>query len=177
HRGGLRAPRKRPLARGAPASPLRRRARAKRQVSSIASIKNRRGCATRPRSLWLGAVCRQKGGQDLVTRQPASKHGANACVEDVGQRRWIPARASEVREQTSYEPDAAGCAQLEKELNAWADAGHGGVLRPARRVRGPSRMPTSTSFSGLGVGAEARAGSCETGVSPRGRRRRERRNR
>ncbi len=60
-----------------------------------------------------------------MTRQPASKHGADACVEGVGQRRWIPARASEVREQASYEPDAACRAQLEKELNARADAGHG----------------------------------------------------
>ena len=60
-----------------------------------------------------------------MTRQPASQHGADACVEGVGQRRWIPARASEVREQASHEPDAAGRVQLEKELNARADAWHG----------------------------------------------------
>ena len=63
--------------------------------------------------------------QDLVTGQPASKRGAYAYVEDVGQRRWIPARASEVREEASCEPDASGRAQLEKELNARADAGDG----------------------------------------------------
>ena len=60
-----------------------------------------------------------------MTRQPASKHGANACIEAVRQRRWNLARASEVREQASREPDAAGGVQLEKELNARADAWHG----------------------------------------------------
>ncbi len=79
----------------------------------------------RPRSLWLGPVRRQKQGQDLVARQPASHHRADARVEGVGQRRWIPARASEVREQAAHEPDASFRVQLHEELNARADAGHG----------------------------------------------------
>ena len=78
-----------------------------------------------PRSPWLGAVRRQKQGQDLVTRQPASQHGADARVEGVGQRGWIPAGASEVREQAAHEPDASFRVQLHEELNARADAGHG----------------------------------------------------
>jgi hypothetical protein len=86
---------------------------------------SRRVAPARPRSLWLGAVRRQKRGQDLVTRQPASKHGANACIEDIGQRGWIPARAEEVREEASREADPPGRAQLEKELNAREDAWHG----------------------------------------------------
>ena len=57
-------------------------------------------------------------------RQPPAECRGDAHVEDVGQRRWIPARASEVCEQASHEPDASGRGQLHEELHARADARH-----------------------------------------------------
>ena len=60
-----------------------------------------------------------------MTGQPASQRRADAYVEDVGQRGGVPARANEVREEASREPDSPRRAQLHEELNARADAGDG----------------------------------------------------
>jgi hypothetical protein len=63
--------------------------------------------------------------QNLVSRQPTSKQGPNARVESVGQRRGIPARAKEVREKASREPDPTRRTELHEELYTRTDAGHG----------------------------------------------------
>ena len=57
--------------------------------------------------------------------QPASQCRADAYVEDVGQRGRILARAKEVREKTSREPDPPRRTELHEELYTRADAWNG----------------------------------------------------
>jgi hypothetical protein len=98
--------------------------------------------------------------QDLVTGQSASERCGDPQVEEVGQRGRVSARTNEVREEASREPDASGCPQLQKELHARADAGHGdreGVVDVERAEDEEAPAPPAPDLVGHDLaGVEAR---------------------
>jgi hypothetical protein len=95
-----------------------------------------------------------------VARQPASQRRGDAYVEDVGQRGRIPARAKEIREKTSREPNPTRRTELHEELYTRADAWKGdreGIVDLERAEDKEPTAPTAPDLVGDDLtGVEAR---------------------